>query len=96
MEQNVTFNGQEAVPLNVETMELAIKLLEKASPPQIAMISHNCEPMDFKEAIIDRDSVRSDIIPAFYGLPVYITFWIPKNEIWLQDKDGSVIKKFRI
>lgn len=96
--EHCTFSGQEATPLDMATLVKAIDTLSQITiePPLIQRISHNCGHEEFFRVFgIGKENV-SERATDYFGLPVYIHRWIPRGEVWLQDKNGKVIKKFSI
>jgi hypothetical protein len=56
--------------------------------------------MTLQEQLLKLFDIDKSVIPTnnqiFSELPVYKHKWIPRGEVWLQDKNGKVIKKFKI
>lgn len=93
-DENVTFSGKEAEKLfSVAELSTVVKMLESGKP-EIARLTHNCT----NTALLDLfGSVEiGDSKDAYFGLPVYRRGWVPLGEIWLQDKNGQVLRKFSI
>lgn len=93
IEENITFSGQEAEKLT----DKAIKSLRVYSIDDIAQISHNVDKEKFIQALglVENSTIESKN-PCLFGVPVYVKKYIPLGEIWLQNRDGKVIKKFSI
>ena len=94
--QNCMFSGQEAKPLNMDTLLEAIDKLPKVQEPRVDRISHNCKQDDFLKLFDIEKRVKQKEYINFLGIPVYVKKWIPRGEIWLQDKDGKVVQKFSL
>lgn len=91
MEEYVTFGGQEAKTLDLETIQELVALID-VEQPILHKISHNCTEEQLVYALGEKKN--GDLRAVLYGLPVYEARYIPAGEVWLQDKDGKVIQKF--
>jgi hypothetical protein len=94
-EENITFSGKEASIVNLDSIVNAIASIPKMEEPRIEQISHNCSDTEFLELFDIKEKTESSIAPWF-GLPVYSKKYIPLGEVWLQDKEGKVIKKYKV
>ena len=95
MTENVTFSGQEAEKLlSFDALSDLINALDKSPEPKLARITHNClESTLLKEF---GDVIAGGVDSTYYGTPVYRRAYVPLGEVWLQDKNGQVIKKFSL
>lgn len=99
MENNITtssvdFGGKEAEAL-YSTSELAqvIKMFE-GGLPEITRMSHNCSNTQMLDSFGSVDI--GDAKDSYFGLRVYKRNYVPLGEIWLQDKEGKVVRKFSL
>lgn len=92
-EENVTFNGKEAEKLfSIAELATVVSMFE-GGKPDVAQITHNCLNTQLLEQF---GSVNiGDAKDVYFGLPVYRRGWVPLGEVWLEDKDGKVIRKFK-
>lgn len=99
IEENVTFSGKEAVKLDSKTLEESIKLLGNGfNESKIARVTYNGEQSRFLRALNISETVtkKDEVLFSYCGIPVFTGKYVPLNEVWLQDKNGKVIEKFKI
>lgn len=92
------FSTQKNKPLTLKELQIAIKMLDdKISTPVLDHISHNSNKFVrvFKK-MAGKKAIKINAINVLYGFPVRKISWIPDGEIWLQDKDGKILKKFSL
>lgn len=93
-DSNVTWSGQEAEQLfSVAELATVVKMLE-GGKPDVAQITHNVSNTKLLDMFGQVEI--GDSKDSYFGLPVYRRGWVPLGELWLQDKDGKVIRKFSI
>jgi len=95
-EENITFSGQEAVTINTEEITKAIGKLLAFPSINVNQITHNCDNSKFLEAFGLINTIPQKGGQELFGMRVYKKSWVPINEVWLQDKDGKLLKKFKI
>jgi hypothetical protein len=95
-EENITFSGQEAITINTEQITKAIGKLRAFPNTNVQQITHNCDNSKFLEAFGLIDTAPQKGGQELFGMRVFKKGWVPLNEVWLQDKEGKVLKKFKI
>ena len=93
--ENVSFTGKEAEKLfSVKELNEVYKLLAAGGKPIIDHITHNCTNTTLLDlfGVVDIGDTKS----GYFGLPVYRRGWVPLGEIWMQDREGKVIRKFSL
>lgn len=94
IETNVTFSGQEAEKIfSAQELTTFIEMLNAGGAPQIERISHNCDIQRLIKVLDAKQTTGSNPVASLYGIKIYKAPYIPRGEIWMQDKDGKVIRK---
>lgn len=95
---NVSFGGQEASRINVYQMMKAIeKIAFPTKDDAVHHLKHNgCEEFFFKHCVDVPGTVEAGARTALYGLPVYERNYVPLGKIWMCDRHGRPLKKFKI
>lgn len=97
MEEHVTFSGVEASKITAESLMSAVDLLNKYKPKELEVeLSHNCEKEDFIKALGIQEKKDEPFMSSLFGMRVYRKSYIPLGEIWLVDKNGQVLEKYKI
>jgi len=97
-EEHITFNGKEAAPISSSMMADAIKLLGNRNPDDVATLLHhiveNCSA-DQLERIFG-PVLEGDGISVMSGIPVHKRSWVPLGEMWMMDRGGHLLKRFKL
>lgn len=95
-EENVTFGGQEASLITAKELSELVKMMDAGAEPNHAI---NFVFENLTEEQRDKlfgSKAEFDERAILYGFPIYRKSWVPLGEIWMMNKKGEVIKKFKI
>ena len=72
---------------------MAIRMLEDCNPT-ILKVLQNCSPEQLAKVFGEpMQGTSKDII---FGVPVYERKFVPLGELWFTDKEGHVLRKFKL
>jgi hypothetical protein len=86
-----TYSSVKSTPLTKKDLMRAIKYLEKnnrVDEPMIVKVSFNKIPDEIKKL---RYAARFGM-SIIYGIPLFEDKDVPKDECWLKDSNGQIIK----
>jgi hypothetical protein len=95
---NTTTTGAEMSIISVKEIVELVKAFDR-DEPVLHHIYHHCDiersQLIKKLAAVEGNADMPELV-KYYGVPIIEKKTMPLNEIWLQDKDGKIIQKFRV
>lgn len=95
---DIRFSGKEAEDISLETLRFAFKdVVEAINVPLVDHFLHNATEEVFKRLFPKLDRMPEDhMTNTFHGLSIFKRPYVPLDEFWMMDKDGVVLKKFKL
>ena len=94
---SVSFEGKEAETLQSHEVEIAVRILNDGGSPKITTIFENLSEEKMEQFTKNFEKSESkNAVEMLCGIPILKKKWVPLNEVWMIDKDGKIIRKFKL